>query len=180
MGGLNHCRRSNAWAGAPEKTVKISRLTSKHRACDCPQHRSCNAPRSNEPTENELPRSRLRWLGTVLSALACLLCPACVATWGPLLSTLGIGLALSEATHGAILVAAILASLTTAGWRAYRLQVRAPVVFAVTGAVLLAAAHWLGESLMLSGLAVVAFVLSALSGRRSSIALGLSRARGFH
>ncbi|HET9931162.1 MAG TPA: hypothetical protein VFQ35_10765 [Polyangiaceae bacterium] len=91
-----------------------------------------------------------------------------MATWTPLLSTVGLGLVLTEAAHGALVVAAIAVSLTTAGLRARRLGTPTPLLFALAGAFLLALAHWHGASLTLSASAVVAFVLSAVVGRRAS------------
>ncbi|MBM4377991.1 MAG: MerC domain-containing protein [Deltaproteobacteria bacterium] len=94
----------------------------------------------------------------VLPLLACLLCPACLATWAKLGSSLGAGVMLSEAAHGWVLAAAVSFSLGVSAWRTRRTGRPWPLAVAVCGAALVAAGHGLlgSEPIEWAGIAVMA------------------------
>ena len=54
----------------------------------------------------------------MLPALACLVCPACLSLYAKVLAAFGVGLVISEQTHGKLLAVAVALSLATSLWRA--------------------------------------------------------------
>jgi hypothetical protein len=122
-------------------------MTTHDMECDCGHH---HGPRP--------PAERAGW-SAVVPLLACLLCPACLATWAKLGSSLGAGVVLSEEAHGWVLAGAVLFSLGVSAWRTRRTGRPWPLAVASAGAVLVAAGHgWLeSEPVEWAGIAVMAF-----------------------
>ena len=118
---------------------------------------------------------RVEGWSAVLPLLACLLCPACLATWVKLGSSLGAGVVLSEAAHGWVLSGAVLFSLGVSAWRTRRSGRPWPLLVAAVGAALVAAGHgWLeSEPLEWLGIAVL-----ALGGIAEQWVFSLRRAAG--
>ncbi|HEU4407461.1 MAG TPA: hypothetical protein VFS43_19500 [Polyangiaceae bacterium] len=117
-------------------------------ACDCAAHR----PRPPAPS---------LW-GALLPALACAVCPACVATYAKLLSLAGVGLGLSERQHALLLAAAIAGSVATSAFRAWRARRAWPLAVALVGAALILAGHRLGEAAWLEWSGVLVLLAGGL------------------
>jgi LPXTG-motif cell wall-anchored protein len=104
----------------------------------------------------------------LIPAIACALCPACLAVWAPLLATLGIGVVLSEGQHRTLLVLAVALSIGLAAIRVHRGGPWAPFSMTATGGAILLVSHWLQESGWLSLLGVLFLVGGSLFARRSN------------
>jgi hypothetical protein len=100
--------------------------------CDCAAHKP--GPASN--TEPGV------W-SAIAPALACAVCPACLATCGQVLSVFGVGFGITESQHGALLVVAVGASLAVSGLRSWRTRRPWPVAIAALGAALVLTGHGL-------------------------------------
>jgi hypothetical protein len=99
-------------------------------ACDCAAHRQQAAAKSGTGL----------W-STLLPVLACAVCPACLATYTKVLSSLGVGFGLSDFAHVLLLLVAVTASLAISSWRSWRTRRAWPVVVAGTGAMLVLVGH---------------------------------------
>jgi hypothetical protein len=99
-------------------------------ACDCAAHRQQTAAKSGTGL----------W-SAVLPVLACAVCPACLATYTKVLSSLGVGFGLSDFAHVLLLLVAVTASLAISSWRSWRTRRAWPVVVASIGATLVLAGH---------------------------------------
>lgn len=97
--------------------------------CACPHH----AP---------VPRSVL---ASLLPALSCAVCPACMALWKPLLSVLGVTLAFNDAEHAWVLYGSLTIALVVAGWDFWRSKVSMPFWLTVAGATLMVLSHLAGD-----------------------------------
>ncbi len=119
----------------------------------------CGCERRDEPRASDVERDekRGRWTAA-LPALACLVCPACLSLYAKVLSALGVGVVLSERTHGRILAVAVTLSLATSLWRATRLRRWTSFSITTLGALLVVAGHlreshpveWIGVLLLLA------------------------------
>jgi hypothetical protein len=98
--------------------------------CDCAGH-------SPRPASNAEPGV---W-SAIAPALACAVCPACLTTYGKILSAFGVGVGITESQHGALLVVAVAASLASSAWRAWRTRRPWPVAVAALGAALVLTGH---------------------------------------
>jgi hypothetical protein len=130
------------------------------------QHRhspecGCEVPDEARQSSHE-PRAAGGGWTAALPALACLVCPACLSLYAKVLSAFGVGVVLSERTHGRILAVAVTLSLATSLWRATRLRRWTSFAITIVGAMLVVAGHmreshpveWIGVLLLLaSGLA---------------------------
>jgi hypothetical protein len=99
--------------------------------CDCGEHCPRPAPKA-EP---------FSW-SAVAPALACAVCPACLATYGKVLSALGVGVGVTERQHEVLLVVAVALSLAVSAWRTWRTRRPWPVTVATLGAGLVLSGHW--------------------------------------
>jgi hypothetical protein len=122
--------------------------------CDCPAHRSV-ARDATTPAS---------WWSALLPIFACALCPACISAWAPLLATAGVGLALTESHHVALLLGTIALSLGFAAWRARRTRAWVPVLLTAIGGASMLAGHVLNDNAMLAGLGVLCFLSAAALG----------------
>ena len=112
--------------------------------------------------------SFLASLGPVLS---CAVCPACIALWKPLLSVVGVSLALGEGEHLALLIGSLAIALGVAAYDVWRWRLWSPFWPTLFGAGLMVASHALGDwpALEWAGVAVMAsavFVRARLRSRR--------------
>lgn len=84
---------------------------------------------------------------SILPAIACAFCPACMTVWSGLFSALGAGTghALSEEAHDALLAASLATALGTSLWRAWRTRRWGDLVLPVVGSALVTAGH-LGDA----------------------------------
>jgi hypothetical protein len=99
--------------------------------CDCGKHRPRLASKAEPAT----------W-SAVAPALACAVCPACLATYGKVLSALGVGVGVTEQQHEVLLVVAVAVSLAVSAWRTWRTRTPWPVTVATLGAGLVLSGHW--------------------------------------
>lgn len=116
-------------------------------SCDCPAHAKKASPGAS-------------WWSTLLPALACAVCPACLSTYAKLLSVAGVGFGLSELEHQLLMFGAVSASVSISVWRSYRARRVWPLAVALLGATLVMSGHLLGEVAWLE----VSGVLVMLSG----------------
>lgn len=77
----------------------------------------------------------------VLPVLACAVCPACLATYTKVLSSLGVGFGLSDVAHMLLLLVAVTTSIAISSWRSWRTRRAWPVVVACIGATLVLVGH---------------------------------------
>lgn len=101
-------------------------------ACDCTAHRA-----------RALAGTGL-W-SVLLTALACAVCPACLATYAKLFSVLGVGVGVSEGHHFVLLVVAVVASVLVSAWRSWRTKRLWPVSVALLGSSLVLLGHLAGD-----------------------------------
>lgn len=135
--------------------------TSNASPCDCPSHQATgHAAHNDSPSRG--------WLSLLVPAIACAICPACLGVWAPLLTTLGVGIVLTEGQHGTLLVLAVALSIGLAAIRVNRGGALAPFSMTATGGAILIAGHWLQESRWLSLLAVSFLVGGSLFARHSN------------
>jgi hypothetical protein len=92
-----------------------------------------------------------------LPALSCAVCPACLALWKPLLSVLGVTLALNDAEHAWLLFGSLAISVAIAAWDLRRAGLWLPFGLTVAGAALMLLSHAMGDvaALEWSGLLVM-------------------------
>jgi hypothetical protein len=149
--GVVHPRRQPARRQAAARVAVAA-------CCDCPAHRAQLQPVTG----------RASWWSAVLPIAACALCPACVAAWAPLLAAAGIGFALTESHHTALLLVTISLSLGVAVWRARRTQAWVPAILTVFGGASMLAGHALDENALLAGIGVAGFLSAAIVGNLPS------------
>ncbi len=125
-----------------------------HGGCACAAHAHRRAEASGDR------RDRTALLASLGPALACAVCPACLSTYAKVLSVLGVGAAISETQHAALLSFAIGSSILLSAirsWRAWRIW---PLAIAVVGCSLVLAGHlaseiavveWVGIAVLLGG-----------------------------
>ena len=87
---------------------------------------------------------------SLLPAIACAFCPACLTVWSGLFSAFGAGTghALSEEAHDLLLAASLATALGTSFWRVWRTRVWRDLVLPVAGSMLVTAGHLLDASLL--------------------------------
>jgi len=107
-----------------------------------------------------------RWLSTLAPILACAVCPACVTTYAKVLSLVGLGFALSETQHVALLVFAIAISLGLSGRRSWIERRIWPIAVSFVGCALLVLGHVLGEVHVLEWSGVAVLLVGGLAERR--------------
>lgn len=117
-------------------------------ACDCAGH-------------HRPPRSPRLW-GALVPALACAVCPTCVATYAKVFSLAGVGLELSERQHALLLAVALASSIGASAFRAWRAKRVWPLAVALAGAALLVAGHHLGEAAWLEWAGVLMLLAGGL------------------
>jgi hypothetical protein len=101
-------------------------------ACDCAAHRKAVSSGSG------------LW-ASLLPALVCAVCPACLTAYAKILSTLGIGFGLNEAQHLGLLAATVALSVSLSAWRSWQTRRPWPVAIALVGACLLLSGHFAGD-----------------------------------
>jgi hypothetical protein len=99
-------------------------------------------------------------LSALLPALSCAVCPACLALWKPLLSVVGVTLALNDAQHAWLLFASLAVSVAVAVWDVRRARVWLPFWLTLAGAALMVLSHALGDVATLEWLGVAVMVSS--------------------
>lgn len=107
-----------------------------------------------------------RWLSTLAPILACAVCPACVTTYAKVLSLVGLGFALSETQHVALLVFAVLISLGLSGRRSWIERRIWPIAISFVGCTLLVLGHALDEVHALEWAGVVVLLVGGLAERQ--------------
>lgn len=103
----------------------------------------------------------------ILPLVACAFCPACLAVWAPVLTSLGLGFSLPESAHLAALLLIVPLSVGPAGVRAYRSRAWRPLVFTGGGALSLIAGHVL-DTWVLELLGAAGLVLGGVLQHRAS------------
>ncbi|MBL8608269.1 MAG: hypothetical protein JNL38_13175 [Myxococcales bacterium] len=122
-----------------------------HHACDCAHHRAARPG-----------ARRAGALSWALPILACAVCPSCITTYAKVLSGLGLGFALTEAEHVALLVVCVAVSLGAAVRDLTRDRRAGPFAATAGGCAALVASHlaephapawlpWVGAALLLVG-----------------------------
>lgn len=113
--------------------------------CDCAAHRV------------QAKSSAGLW-SSLLPALACAVCPACLTAYAKVLSLFGVGFGLSEAQHLGLLIGAIGISVAVSARRAWQTKRVWPLMVACGGVTLLALGHvvlheleWVGAVVLLGG-----------------------------
>lgn len=138
--------------------------------CDCPAHRRHAIAVEDEAS----PAPRESHFSSILPALACAVCPACIASYSSALSAVGISATLGEAYHHHFLAVAMLVTLGLQSHRAYRTRRLAPLAIAALGCALLMLGHLLDEMpvLVWGGVAVLlgGSVVEVLRARRRAAA----------
>lgn len=109
------------------------------------------------------PRAPQTWWAQVLPALACAACPACMAVWKPLLSVIGVTLALSEGEHEALLYASLAVALAVGAWDLWRSTLKTPFVLTAVGAALMVSSHLAGDVAVLEWTGMVVMVASVFA-----------------
>jgi hypothetical protein len=127
-------------------------------ACDCPGHRRAAARVDAPPTSI--------W-SALVPILACALCPACVTMYSSLLATFGLGLAMSETQHHALLAVAVVIALGFSAWRATRTGRWRFVALTALGCALLGGAHAIEELPALSWAGIVVLLFAGWRDRRA-------------
>lgn len=107
-----------------------------------------------------------RWLGNLAPVLACAVCPACVTTYAKVFSLMGLGFALTETQHVALLTFAVLISLGLSGRRTWIERRAWPIVVSVLGCALLVLGHVLGEVHWLEWSGVAVLLVGGLAERQ--------------
>lgn len=103
----------------------------------------------------------------MLPLLACLVCPACLSLYAKMFAAFGVGVALSERTHGFILAFALLGSLAASAWRASKSRSLRGLAVTVVGSIAVIAGH-VAEAHWLEWLGVIALLASGLAERRAA------------
>jgi hypothetical protein len=137
--------------------VKLRPLSPRPHAvdhCDCPAHRHAVGDAARDAS----------WWGAFLPIFACAVCPACFSAWAPLLATAGLGLALTESQHTALLVGTTALSLAVAVWHARRTRAWLPVLLTGAGGTCLLAGHVRNDNALLAALGVLCFLSAAALG----------------
>jgi hypothetical protein len=105
---------------------------------------SCACRHHHHQPASDAPRKGAVW-SALLPVVACAVCPGCLASYAKILSTVGVGIALSETQHLGLLVVCIALSLGV-GLREARTVPRwGPFVVNILGCGLLVAVHQMGE-----------------------------------
>jgi drug/metabolite transporter (DMT)-like permease len=128
----------------------LTTATREAQACDCPTHVAKAGPTSGS-----------RW-SALAPLIACALCPACLTTYGGVLSLLGLSLYMTEAQHFFILILAVSISASIGFLRARR--TRRWIAFAVSlfGCALLLLAHFADDHRGLTWGGVIALLGSSV------------------
>ena len=105
-------------------------------------------------------------LSSMLPALACAVCPACLSTYAKALSVAGLSAWLSERQHFAFLTCAVALSLGFGFRRALKLNTFKPFAFTVAGCALLVLAHLNDESRWMTWSGLVALFIGGVYGQR--------------
>jgi hypothetical protein len=78
------------------------------------------------------------FVAAVVAVLTCAVCPVCLSVYASVLSVFGVGFALSERTHGWLLIGSLSFALAISIWAATRHQrIWPPLLTALGGAALL-------------------------------------------
>jgi hypothetical protein len=126
--------------------------------CDCAAHRAAShAAHHAQPGDAAPPQAAGSWWTSVAPVLACAVCPACMSTYAKVLSTLGVGVFLTETQHHALLIGAVSLSLAIGVWRGHKGRRWSPFFLTLLGCALLVSGHLLGDvrALSWSGMAVL-------------------------
>ncbi len=164
-----HCALARK-AREERATGNMSDLGANHGAgCECPAHRAASAKggaSARHATTPNVPKSGREWLASLLPALACAVCPACLATYAKALSVAGFSAWLSERGHLAFLVVAVALSLGFGVRRARAIGSYRPFAFTLVGCALLVAGHVLGDIAWLTWTGLVALFVGGVYGQR--------------
>jgi hypothetical protein len=109
------------------------------------------------------------FVGQVLPALACAVCPACLATYAKALSVAGVSAWLSESQHLGFLTVAVAFSLVFGVRRARKLGRWEPFGFTVLGCALLVLAHLYDDAPWPTWAGLVALFVGGVYGQRLTI-----------
>lgn len=109
------------------------------------------------------------FVGQVLPALACAVCPACLATYAKALSVAGVSAWLSERQHLGFLTVAVAFSLVFGVRRARKLGRWEPFGFTVLGCALLVLAHVYDDAPWPTWAGLVALFVGGVYGQRLTI-----------
>jgi len=143
----------------------------RHGSCACAAHAR---PRVNEGGAS---KGRLGLLASLAPALACAVCPACLSTYAKVLSVMGVGAAISETQHTALLAFAIGSSIVLSAVRSWRAKRGWPLLIAVVGCALVLTGHlasevgpveWFGIAVLLGG-GLAERTLAARAGRSRTV-----------
>jgi hypothetical protein len=106
----------------------------------------CGEPHGDRRAMAREPPRGLSAISTLAPVIACAFCPACLASYAKLLSLVGIGVALTEAQHTALLTSALGISVAASAWCARRTERWSPLLGALTGGLLALAGHLCGRA----------------------------------
>ncbi len=110
-------------------------------------------------THHHAPPSRLTF-ASLLPAVSCVVCPACLALWKPLLSVMGVTLAFSERQHAWLLYGSLSVALAVAAWDVRRARAWLPFWLTAFGAALMLVSHLAGDVAPLEWTGVLVMVAS--------------------
>lgn len=137
--------------------------------CGCAHHRPVSASR-------EAPSGGVRgFLAQVGPALACAVCPACLATYAKAFSVVGFSAWLSETQHLAFLSIAIVFSVVFGIRRARKLRQWGPFAFTSVGCALLVVAHVYDDARWPTWFGLAALFVGGVYGARLASARSIAR-----
>lgn len=123
-----------------------------------------------------VPSDRASWLGSVLPIVACAVCPTCLGLWAPVLSAVGVGIAITETRHHVLLGVAIVVTLGVAVVRFVRTQHASSFALTILGCALLGASHLFAEENHLLPWPAIAMILGSTLWQRRLEHRAMSRA----
>lgn len=110
--------------------------------------------------------SRRGLFASLLPALSCAVCPACMALWKPLLSVVGVTLAFNDAQHAWLLYGSLAIAVVMAAWDLRRSGVHPPFWLTIAGGALMVLSHLAGDVPALEWTGVLVMASSVLARMR--------------